>query len=116
MTENDPKIIDHDPTDGHAHGEAEGEHTHGDDEVNYTPQPVAMQILSNVVALSDGSTSVVITFNSVNGSWTAFFDTDGAINLAQTLLRLAYTPPQIGTAAEDDEAAPDDAAELAPAV
>lgn len=72
----------------------EHDHEHAAQEANFSPQAVPMSTRTAIVPLSDGTDRVVATFNSVNGQWVVFFDRDGAIEFAKTLLALAHTPPQ----------------------
>lgn len=76
----------------HEHGPGEPSHEHPDETAQYRPQPVGMGIQSGVVVMQDGTDRVMVTFTSVNGSWTVFFDREGAIQHAQQLLGLAYLP------------------------
>ena len=76
-------------SDTHEHG-PEG-HVHA--ERIFDPQPVGMGIAADVAMMADGTDRVMVTYSSVNGSWTVFYDRPGAIAHAQTLLNLAYQPP-----------------------
>lgn len=75
------------------------EHAHGDDHSHdglpqqYGPQPVPMGITVGLAPMADGTDRVMVTYASMNGSWTVFYDRDGAIAHAQQLLGLAYKPP-----------------------
>ena len=72
-------------------------HDHGADshvhEPDFSPQPVPMGISAGVVTMNDGSDRVLVTYSSLNGTWSVFYDREGAIAHAQTLLGLAYQPP-----------------------
>lgn len=80
----------HDNVPEHAHDEAEQAQQQ---QQQFTPQPVPMGIAAGLVALGDGTDRVMVTYTSVNGSWTVFYDREGAIAHAQTLLGMAYQPP-----------------------
>lgn len=86
MTTDDAPVHAHDGHE-HTHDEAEQERQ------QFTPQPVPMGIAAGLVALGDGTDRVMVTYTSVNGSWTVFYDREGAIAHAQTLLGMAYQPP-----------------------
>ena len=92
------------------HERVDNEHTHDKPASNLSPQPVVMGVAAALVPMEDGSDRVMVTFTSVNGSWTVFYDRQGAIAHAQTLLGLAYQPPVVVP-----NALPDDAAALAAA-
>ena len=81
--------LEHD-TEAHDHGP--DSHVH---EPDFSPQPVAMGISAGVVTLNDNSDRVLVTYSSLNGSWSVFYDREGAIAHAQTLLGLAYQPPAV---------------------
>lgn len=79
-----------------AHDHAElAEHTHGEDGplVAMTPQPVPQSIQAELLTMNDGTDRVVVTYFSLNGSWTVFFDRDGALAQAKLLIELACRPP-----------------------
>ena len=79
-----------DTTDAHEHEDGS---SHAHDEQVFGPQPVGMGIAADVAVMADGTDRVMVTYTSVNGSWTVFYDRPGAIAHAQTLLSLAYQPP-----------------------
>lgn len=78
------------PAAEHDHDHEDGDHVHAP---TYHPQPVGMGISAGVVQMEDGTDRVMVTYASVNGTWTVFYDRDGAIAHAQMLLGLAYQPP-----------------------
>ena len=90
--------------DTHEHDEHEHEHEHGP--VPFTPQPVQMGIAADLGVMDDGTDRVIVTFTSVNGSWTVFFDREGAIAHAQRLLGLAHRPPEPGPTSDEQVPAP----------
>lgn len=79
----------------HEHGEHDHDHEHEHETArpNFSPQPVPMGINADLIPLNDGTDRVQVTYTSVNGVWVVFYDREGAIAHAQTLLTLAYKPP-----------------------
>ncbi len=82
----------HDVSMIHQHDDIEHVHDDQPSSRQFTPQPVPMGITAGNIIMSDGSLRIMVTYTSVNGSWTVFYDKEGAIAHAQVLLGYAYTP------------------------
>ena len=104
------EVIDYGPgREEHEHGPDDNDHSHELPPVlAFSPQPVPMGIAAELAVMEDGTDRVMVTFTSVNGSWTVFYDRQGAINHAQTLLTLAHLPPApaVVPALDEPEAQP----------
>ena len=92
----------------HDHG---AEHDHGDGPVAVSPQPVPQSIQAELLTMTDGTDRVVVTYFSLNGSWTVFFDRDGALAQAKLLIELACKPPtqsaqSVAAVSDEPEALP----------